>query len=74
MISSSEINREFKIKVFGMHNGVKINTLVGTDGYYRIIEDEELADKLVRKAQSKGVDKFVAKLRRGIKVTFYASF
>ena len=69
--TTSNINRNFKIKAFGrLENGKKINTLVGVSGLIRLI-GEELADKFVCKAfRSKG-DKLDCKLRRGIKITFY---
>lgn len=66
-----KINRNFKIKVFGIYNGKKINTLVGVSGLIRIIDDMELTNKLIAKAFRCKGDKQVCKLRRGIKVTFY---
>lgn len=66
----TKINRTFKIKVFGMFNGKKINTLVGVSGLIRIV-GMEMANKMLRKAFASKEDKFTAKLRRGIKVTFY---
>ena len=70
--STKEINRNFKIKVFGHVNGKKVNTLVGVSGLIRILYGEVgLANRLFDRAfKSKG-DKCECKLRRGIKVTFY---
>ena len=39
--TTPEINRFFKIKVFGFIDGVKVNTLVGVSGLLRILGDEE---------------------------------
>lgn len=71
--STKEINRNFKIKVFG-YNGdsKKINTLVGVSGLINLI-GEEIADRLIARAFDHSVyeDATVCKLRRGLKVTFY---
>ena len=69
--STSEINRNFKIKVFGRMEGKKINTLVGVSGLRRIIADEALTHRLISRAFSSMEDKCECKLRSGIKVTFY---
>lgn len=67
----SEINRNWKIKVFGRtEEGKKINTLVGVSGLVNLI-GEELADKFVNRAYKSGLDATHCKLRRGIKVSFY---
>lgn len=36
--STSMINANFKIKVFGVVNGKKINTLVGVSGLIRLLD------------------------------------
>ena len=69
--TTAEINANLKIKVNGIYNGKKINTLVGVSGLIRIINDIDLVNKMVKKAFASMDDKFTAKLRRGIKVTFY---
>ena len=69
--SVTKINRTFKIKVFGFQDGKKVNTLVGVSGLIRII-GLEFADKFVNKAMAGKGQKEEFKLRRGIKVTFYA--
>lgn len=71
--STTEINRNFKIKVAGHNNDTKkLNTLVGVSGLVKLI-GEELANKFVKRAfeNSMWEDKTVCKLRRGLKVTFY---
>lgn len=70
--SVSEINRNFKIKVFGRINGRKINTLVGVSGLLNILDGAtDLVNRLLDRAfKSKG-DKCVCKLRRGLQISFY---
>lgn len=69
--STTEINRNFLIKVYGRDDqGKRINCLVGVSGLIRLI-GEKFADKFSVKAFNCKLDKFVAKLRRGIKITFY---
>ena len=70
--SVSEINRNFKIKVFGHINGHKINTLVGVSGLLNLLDGAiDLVNRLLDRAFSSTGDKCVCKLRRGIKVSFY---
>lgn len=69
--TTSEINANLKIKVNGIFNGKKINTLVGVSGLIRIIGDIDLVNKMFKKALNTLEDKLACKLRRGIKVTFY---
>lgn len=59
--TTKEINRTFKIKVNGLFNGKKINTLVGV----------EMANKLLRRAFRCVKDAEHCKLRRGLKISFY---
>ena len=65
------INRTFLIKVYGLVDGVRVNTLMGVRGAYSILG--ELFYRLVCRAMNhlgeKG--KTVCRLRRGLKVTFY---
>ena len=70
--SVSEINRNFKIKVFGRINGRKINTLVGVSGLINILDGAtDLVNRILDRAfKSKG-DKCVCKLRRGLQISFY---
>ena len=70
--STSEINRNFKIKVFGRINGKKVNTLVGVSGLINILDGAtDLVNRLLDRAfKSKG-DKCVCNLRRGLQISFY---
>jgi hypothetical protein len=71
IFSTSEINKNFRIKVFGINNeGKKINTLMGVAGILALI-GEELLNKFLRRAFSCMDDVCVCKLRRGLKVSFY---
>lgn len=69
--TTAEINSNLKIKVSGIFNGKKINTLVGVSGLIRIIGDINLVNKMFKKALNTLEDKLICKLRRGIKVSFY---
>jgi len=70
--STSEINRNFKIKVFGRINGHKINTLVGVSGLLNLLDGAiDLVNRLLDRAFSSMGDVCHCKLRRGIKVSFY---
>ena len=55
--STREINRDFKIKVYGY-----------TDEGRKV----EHANKQIERAYKAGQDKCICKLRRGLKVTYYA--
>lgn len=70
--TTSEINRNFKIKVAGINGqGKKLNTLVGVSGLIKLI-GTELADKFVCRAFANTEEDYtVCKLRRGLKITFY---
>lgn len=71
-MSTSEINKNFKIKVNGRNfKGRYISKLVGVKGLKELI-GEELAFKLVDRAFNEGKDVTVCKLRRGIVVRFYS--
>lgn len=72
--STTEINRNFKIKVSGFNgDGKKINSLFGVSGLVNLI-GIELANKFFRRAFENAYyeDKTTCKLRRGLKVTFYS--
>ncbi len=71
--SSKEINRNFKIKVSGIHEGKKINTLVGVKGLLNMVGDNALAERLLDRAFNSMDDVCVCKLRRGIKISFYVA-
>lgn len=71
--TASEINRNFKIKVFGFINGKNINTLVGVSGLIRILNgDEAKAQKFVARAFASGQDRTDCKVYGGVRVSFYA--
>lgn len=74
--STAQINRDFRIKVYGYNNSdERLNLLVGVSGLIRLL-GEELADTLVKRAFKNNFfskdGKIVCKLRRGLKVTFYS--
>lgn len=71
--TTREINANYKIKVSGLFDGKKINTLVGVAGLVRIVADLELTNRLLDRAFNSLNDKCVCKLRRGIKISFYAA-
>ena len=70
--STSEINANFKIKVFGRLNGKKINTLVGVSGLINLLDGAiDLVNRLLDRAFSSMGDVCHCKLRRGLKISFY---
>lgn len=68
--STAEINRNFKIKVSGLHNGVKVNTLVGVDGLIKYVGDR-YAEKFVERAFNGLGDVCRCKMYGGLLVSFY---
>lgn len=71
--SSREINRNFKVKVSGIYEGRKINTLVGVTGLTKMINDTDLTNRLLDRAFATMDDVCICKLRRGIKISFYVT-
>lgn len=71
--TTKEINRNYKIKVSGMYEGNKINTLVGVSGLIRLVADIELTNRILDRAFNCMDDRCICKLRRGIKVSFYVA-
>lgn len=71
--TTKQINRDYKIKVSGLYNGQKVNTLVGVAGLVRMVGDIELTNRLLDRAFACMEDKCVCKLRRGIKISFYVA-
>lgn len=69
--STRTINRSFKIKIEGNYNGAYIKTLVGVSGLIRIVGDMEMTNKILDRAFASKGQKFVARLRRGICLSFY---
>lgn len=71
--TTREINKNFKIKVSGQFEGHKVHTLVGVSGLLKIVGDIELTNRLLDRAFNSMNDCEVCKLRRGIKISFYAA-
>ena len=69
--TTTEINRNFKIKVSGKYDGQKVNTLVGVSGLVKYVADVELVNRLLDRAFASMNDRVICKLRRGIKISFY---
>ena len=69
--TTKEINRNYKIKVSGLYDGHKINTLVGVSGLIRLVGDIELTNRLLDRAFNDMTDKCCCRLRRGIRISFY---
>lgn len=66
----TKINRDWKMKVYGYINGVRVNHLIGVSGLIGYV-GEELAEKFVERAYRSKQDVCHCKLRRGIKISFY---
>lgn len=71
--TTREINGNYKIKVSGLYDGKKINTLVGVSGLLRIVNDIDLTNRLLDRAFATLDDKVCCKLRRGVRITFYVA-
>ncbi len=71
--TTREINHNYRIKVSGIYEGSKINTLVGVSGLLRLVGDVELTNRLLDRAFDCMDDVCVCKLRRGIKISFYVA-
>lgn len=70
--STKEINREFLIKVTGIVNGVKKNTLVGVSGLLKVLGSMEKLQKFVARAMKSLEDKVVCKVYgQPIAISFY---
>lgn len=70
--STREVNMNFRIKVFGQdESGRKVNQLFGVSGIINLI-GVEMLNKLLERAFACLDDVCVCKLRRGLKVSFYA--
>lgn len=69
--TKKEINRDYLIKVSGIVDGQRINTLVGVSGLLKIVGDLELTNRLLDRAFASIDDNCVCKLRRGVKISFY---
>ena len=71
--TTREINHNYKIKVSGIYENEKVNTLVGVAGLIRMVGDIELVNRLLDRAFACMDDKCVCKLRRGIRISFYVA-
>lgn len=71
--TTKEINSNWKIKVYGVFEGRQVNTLVGVAGFLRMVADPALAERLLDRAFNCMDDVCVCKLRRGLKISFYAA-
>lgn len=71
--TTREINKNYKIKVSGLYEGSRINTLVGVSGLLRLVGDIELTNRLLDRAFNDMSDCCVCKLRRGLKISFYVA-
>lgn len=69
--TTREINRNYKIKVYGLFDGKKVNTLVGVSGFLKMVNDIDLCNRLLDRANAGMGDVIVCKLRRGLKISFY---
>ena len=68
--TTRDINANYRIKVFGVDNGQKLNTLVGVSGLLRLI-GADLFNKIMERREKCMDDVCVCKLRRGLKITLY---
>lgn len=71
--TTRKINHNYKIKVYGLYNGKKVNTLVGVSGFIKMVNDIELCNRLLDRAFASMNDKCVCKLRRSLKISFYVA-
>ena len=71
--TTRQINRNFKVKISGIYEGKKVNTLVGVRGLVAMVNDIALTNRLLDRAFNCMDDVCVCKLRRGLKISFYAA-
>lgn len=70
--TTSEINRNFKIKVHTTNKyGKNLNTLVGVSGLIKLI-GVDMVNKFVQRSFNTMDDRTICKLRSGVRVTFYS--
>lgn len=70
--TTTEINKNFRIKVFGLdETGKKVNKLMGVSGAMRLVDDIKVWNNLLNRAFNSMEDVCVCKLRRGVKISFY---
>ncbi len=72
-LTTATINRNFRIKVAGLVNGVRVNKLVGVRGLLEILGGSwQKLVKFVLRAFNNLTDKCACKIYGGATVTFYA--
>lgn len=71
--TTRQINRNFKVKISGIYEGKKVNTLVGVRGLVAMVNDIALTNRLLDRAFNCMGDVCVCRLRRGLKISFYAA-
>lgn len=71
-LTTEAINRNWRIKVYGIVNGTKVNKLVGVSGLLEILGSMEKLVKFVLRAFNSMADKCACKIYGGAIVTFYA--
>lgn len=72
-LTTATINRNFRIKVNGIVNGLKVNKLVGVSGLLAILCGSwQKLVKMVLRAFDCLADKCACKIYGGATVTFYA--
>ena len=71
--TTRQINGNYKIKISGIYEGRKVNTLVGVSGLVKMVDDIALTNRLLDRAFNCLEDVCICKLRRGLKVSFYAA-
>ena len=72
VLNTKTINKNFRIKVAGIVDGVRINKLVGVRGLLVIVGLWKKLVKMVLRAFNCLADKCACKIYGGAKVTFYA--
>lgn len=72
-LNTATINRNFRIKISGVVNGVKVNKLVGVSGLLEALGGSwSKLVKFVLRAFNTLADKCACKIYGGAMVTFYA--
>ena len=72
-LNTATINSNFRIKVYGMVNGERVNKLVGVRGLLAILGGSlQKLVKFVLRAFNSLTDKCACKIYGGATVTFYA--
>ena len=71
-LTTATINRNFRIKVSGIVDGIRVNKLVGIRGLLAILGSWAKVVRFALRAFDCLADKCVCKIYGGAKVTFYA--